>query len=97
MSQPENEASLLPNNGENGEKVTGSSEGSSKGSSESSSPIFQPCNETSVEPGADDGDDESGLSELVTSDGENLLAFIDEIRKIDGLGHIKLDLPQVRF
>lgn len=43
---------------------------------------------------AEDNDD-NGLTELVSSGGEELLAFVDEIRQIDGLDHIQLDLPQV--
>lgn len=45
-------------------------------------------------PNVDDAEDHS-LDKLISSDGEELLAFVDEIRQIDGLGYVKLDFPQV--
>lgn len=54
-------------------------------------------NEPSTEPTQKDESDENGLDELVSSGGEELLAFVDEIRQIDGLSHVQLDLPQVRL
>ncbi|KAL9616211.1 MAG: hypothetical protein Q9160_008901 [Pyrenula sp. 1 TL-2023] len=50
---------------------------------------------TSSKSNRDEDNDDDGLTELVSSGGEELLAFVDEIRQIDGLDHIQLDLPQL--
>jgi hypothetical protein len=39
--------------------------------------------------------DENELGKLMGDDGEKLLALVDDIRKIESLRNIKLDIPQV--
>ncbi|KAL9114863.1 MAG: hypothetical protein Q9227_001106 [Pyrenula ochraceoflavens] len=71
------------------------SDNSPEASAEDSPPISPVSSETSVETAETaEEDGETSLNELVNREGEDLLSFVDDIRKIDGLGHVKLDLPQ---
>ncbi|KAI9738202.1 MAG: hypothetical protein M1834_008700 [Cirrosporium novae-zelandiae] len=60
--------------------------------------LFQNTQESSNDPNEESqaaGSDEDEIGKLVSDEGERMLAFVDELRKLDAFGHIDLDLPQL--